>query len=60
MITALYMAVTLYITVTEQLPDNRALYLLLSWPVYSGHLYITDTVTLQISRIHNFIIFYPI
>ena len=41
-----YMAVTLCITVTEQLPKTFPLHLLLIWPAYSGHLFITDAVTL--------------
>ena len=54
-LTGLYIAATLCITVTEQL---NPLYLLLSWPAYSGHLYITEAVTLLTSSIHNFIAFY--
>ena len=40
-ITALYIAVTLCTTVTEQLPKNYPsyMYVLLSSPAYSGHLY---------------------
>ena len=46
--------------VTEQLPKNCRLYLLLSWPAYSGHLYITDAVTPLTSWIHNFIVILPV
>ena len=57
-VTALYIAVTLCTTVTEQLLKNCLLYLLISWPAYSGHLYITYVVTPLTSWIPNFIVFY--
>ena len=47
---ALYVSVTLYIRVTAQLPENRSSYLLHILCVYSGHLHITDAVTLWTSR----------
>ena len=53
-VAALYVAVTLYISVTGQFFKNFSLYFLWSWSVYNSHLNIMAAVTFLIFRMHNF------
>ena len=54
-ITVLYMAVTLCITVTEQLPKNCHLYLQLRSPVYNGGGHPTDFLNPQFHYLYLYI-----